>query len=343
VGAAGAQGPAGVPGFDGDDAENLIIVGPAGATGATGAEGAIGPQGPQGPAVGLVTEDGEDAPLFIARGQDGQAGAQGDPGAQGPQGPPGLPGTDGEDAELILVPGPQGPQGATGDTGAPGSGGGSGQTVVLPSEEHDHEETVPSLIMPEYDMPVSVMDDSIIGGWVLPGVVPQLCEGNVTIGNGAIRYYPIWVASTIVFDTLHFQISSFTSNKDYRVGVYVADKNWQPKNLIYGSGIITATAVGAYTATPASPIALPRGMYLLAIRGSTTGAANNGAVQGFVPGITPVINSDTASQGMAWYRDFSVSEAMAAFADPGTPWDATNKDVSDSHARYTVFMHLSDF
>lgn len=339
AGTPGAQGPAGVPGFDGDDAENLIIVGPTGASGATGAEGATGPAGPQGPAVGLVLEDGEDAPLFIARGQDGQAGAQGDAGTQGPQGPPGLPGLDGEDAELILVPGPQGPQGATGDTGAPGSGGGG--AAGPPGMDGEDGDWLPlpgqgeSLIIRGRPKNATVTYHCLPGvaitGFSASGVPPAAANTD--------HYQPFLLDRTMEFDSVDLRLTDDpVDGNNLRVGIYAADINWQPEgNPLADSGDISTDLIGVKSYDfGGSPLALPAGRYLLVFNITTASSVAFATWDGNVPGASAL---DIASGG--WNRLWTVARTYAAFPSPGTHWTATGNSATNPTMRYYSILRSS--
>jgi hypothetical protein len=97
----------------------------------------------------------------------------------------------------------------------------------------------------------------------LPGVDPNPTLGTFVISSGIAFYLPIWTPTDISIDQYIIEVTTGAAST-CRMGIYTADKNWQPATLVAGSdsGSVSTTAIAVVT-TSVTPFILPAGRALI--------------------------------------------------------------------------------
>jgi len=244
-------------------------------------------------------------------------------GPPGPIGPPGADGIDGEDGAqgppgpASTVPGPQGPQGEIGPQGPIGPEGPIGP-VGPQGPKGDIGETGPA---------------GASGGGVDPGHIKGLgatwwyIPGNAIVGAALksltlnyMWHYPWLIDSApYVINEVALEVTTAAAGALIRIGIYKADVNWQPTDLVIDAGTVDASAIGikiksvALTLQPGRYLAVVVSSATVSIRSyQTIGPGHNGVGVGVNMGTNPV----------AWeyYRPFT----FAPFPSFGSQWTVIN-------------------
>jgi hypothetical protein len=144
-------------------------------------------------------------------------------------------------------------------------------------------------------------------------------SGCFTVGTGAysgdrVYYFPIKVDTPITLDRLAIEVTSgAASGKKARLGIYKADVNWQPTDLVVDGGEVAVDTTGVITVTIDE--ILQEGKYVLAY--TSNGAPtlrlfySPQSLMGYSPtlGASPVISQAR------------VDKTYAVLSDPGIAWD----------------------
>ena len=153
------------------------------------------------------------------------------------------------------------------------------------------------------------------GGTTYYGV-PGTAGSSTTSSTAADTdyYFPWWTPTPIVIDQLACAVTTVNSGTVARIGLYRADRDWQPTGApLADSGDLTTSGTGTKTYTPSSPLYLPRGRYL-SVLNSDTGTTVFTVMFGTLAGVSSTISSGVISR-------LAVARAYAAFPTPGTAWD----------------------
>lgn len=149
-----------------------------------------------------------------------------------------------------------------------------------------------------------------IEGFVLPGVTVTTAAPLALTGDRTY-YMPILVEAEFEATGIRASVSSAAAAASQaRVGIYEADRDWQPTALVV-EGAIAVDALGEKTLAVEETLLPDR--YLLAI--NVNGSASFNMVRGNVRGL--LSNDVTAPQVSALYV---AAVDLAALPDPGTPW-----------------------
>lgn len=171
--------------------------------------------------------------------------------------------------------------------------------------------------------------------YCLPGVFQTSTTTIVWNGSGEIKYFPHYLTAPIIVDQIAAEVTALTAATNFRMGLYAADRRWQPVGApLMDSGSISTATNGVKTYTPATPVVLPRGRYV-----SCTNA-DNGTVtmRAYVGGMTAGPSMATtmgSTMAIAW----NVSSTYGAFATPGLAWTAT--DVGSSGFQFPVVFRVT--
>jgi len=143
-------------------------------------------------------------------------------------------------------------------------------------------------------------------------------------------YFPIYVTTPVVVDQLAFEVVTPVAGNT-RIGLYAADRDWQPVGgPLADSGDISTAVSSVKTYTPASSIALPAGRYLTVMNHAVLPAVRVIFVNSI--GIQSAIGASPA------IKHFRVSRTYGAFPTPGTNWDTAASDVN---AHHPVLLRIS--
>jgi hypothetical protein len=148
-------------------------------------------------------------------------------------------------------------------------------------------------------------------------------------------YVPFFTSTPIVVGLLSAEVTTLDSAKNFRMGFYAADTDWQPIGApLADSGDISTTTTGVKTYTPGTPILLSPGRYVSVVNTDTATAAFR-VGRGHLPGsaMQPAMGTSLFAQ------QFNVSRTHAAFPTPGTAWTASS--VGTVPHFHVVFYQVS--
>lgn len=151
--------------------------------------------------------------------------------------------------------------------------------------------------------------------YVLPGVAHAGNSSLALVAN-TDYYNALYVDAEIVVDQLACQVSS-GSGTNLRIGLYRADRDWQPTGApLADSGNLDAATPAIKTYTPATPLVLRRGRYLGVVNADSTPT-----LIGLTGG--PVGGSGAGSTLQTYATRWRIARAYSAFPTPGTAWTTT--------------------
>jgi hypothetical protein len=153
-----------------------------------------------------------------------------------------------------------------------------------------------------------------------PGLFVYSSTAFLNLAGNKDHYWPILINSPIVVDQFAFEVSALVAGGNARVGLYVADTDWQPVGgPLADSGSISIASTGVKTYTPATAISLSAGRYVLSYcqdDATFTAALRSLSSSSVVGPVRDVFSSSPFVQYL------TVARTYAAFPTPGTPWDA---------------------
>jgi hypothetical protein len=155
--------------------------------------------------------------------------------------------------------------------------------------------------------------------YTIPGAVAvsAAVQGGVT-SNNYDHYAPFYVDAPITVDQLAAEVTTNTSGKNMRIGIYAADTDWQPIGApLADSGDLSIATTGVKTYTPGTPITLPRGRYLTVQNNDDN--TFNVSLQNW-PSYVPGTTSWGTSLSTIYCRGWVVPRTYAAFPTPGLAW-----------------------
>lgn len=164
-------------------------------------------------------------------------------------------------------------------------------------------------------------------------VVPNATFSSQTstaLGANTLYYFPLEVRTPITITQFTIEVTAVKTGMAVRVGIYRADKDWQPTSLVSDAGTISVGSQVVATLSGLS-ISLQEGRYLIAFHSESNPTLRD--IKGGSPNLGPTLGSSA----MPW--SFSVSKTYAALADPGTVWDTVNSSSSGQH--YLVFLGIT--
>jgi hypothetical protein len=163
----------------------------------------------------------------------------------------------------------------------------------------------------------------------IPGV-DSSSASTLALAQNIIRYMPIVVVTPITLDQLAIEVTSAGSAGTVaRLGIYSANTDWQPTNLVVDAGTVAIDSLGVKTA--AINTLLQPGRYLLALNcngAPTLRTRVGGGRYGGFP----------AALGTAFTGTLQKASAFGVFGDPGVAWDAT---LTSSGIIYMVFCRIA--
>lgn len=175
------------------------------------------------------------------------------------------------------------------------------------------------------------------GGYSFPGVEINTLSTSAVGGNKTM-YSPILVTTPITIDQLACEVTTISAGTDCRIGLYMANANWQPTTRMAASGAISVGSLGVKTF--AVSLTLAPGRYVTALM-----AADN-TVQFrrfFGGGRYGVIPSTWGALGFAtrWQLLTPGSPTSTALPDPGTAWTGSGASIGNGN-EYMVAVRISN-
>lgn len=191
-------------------------------------------------------------------------------------------------------------------------------------------------LAPERDPALKIGRPKASGGTVYYAIPGFTCSGNAVeqFGPNIDYYFPMWTPTPILVDQIAAEVTTVHAANNFRIGLYLADTNWQPVGgPLADSGDISTATTGVKTYTPGTPILIPRGRFL-GIINSSTGTARFRVFQG-----AHIWSSYATGLGASpQITLLFVSRSYAAFPTPGTAWDSiSNFGVTE----YPIVLRVS--
>jgi len=173
--------------------------------------------------------------------------------------------------------------------------------------------------------------------YTVPGVPIFQMNSLHTLVASTDYYCGFFCDTPLICDQMAIEVTTLAAGANARLGIYPADTDMQPAAgaaPLTDSGNISVASTGVKTWTPAAPLYLPRGRYLMVI-------TSDGA---------PVIRAATA----AWLNSTintalgttpldvrcQVARAYAAFPTPGTPWTSFAATIANNISTF-IFLRIS--
>lgn len=173
--------------------------------------------------------------------------------------------------------------------------------------------------------------------YYLPGVPVNGIATWTFDGSGVIMYYPHYLEAPVVLDQVAAEVTTLSAATNFRIGLYVSDARWQPVGApLFDSGSLSSATTGVKTFTPAAPISLARGRYLMAVQ-ADNGAA---ALRAFSASTVPSAYLSTLG-GTPAIQEISVNGTYGALPTPGTPWNTVNNGGTGTPFKYLVVWRTS--
>ena len=183
----------------------------------------------------------------------------------------------------------------------------------------------------------------------IPEGRPELANGNLTsymapgvmfLGGAVgtygitvdkINYFPIIVQSSITLDALVLNVATLTVGGLLRMGIYNADRDWQPTSLVVGTGTIDASTTGIKTVSVTNT--LSPGRYLMAMTANASITLRSYFAHASFIGLPTTLES-----GDMFNQFYILSITFAAFPSTGTKWTGTA--VTTTGFIYPMFLRV---
>ncbi len=163
--------------------------------------------------------------------------------------------------------------------------------------------------------------------------IPNVFFANVTTAlmvTNALYYFPFTIRTPVTITAMTIEVTTARTGKAVRLGIYRADKDWQPTSLVKDAGTLSVGSIAVVPLTGLS-ISLQEGRYLIALHSEANPVLRAG--RGAVPFFLAALGANTFNSIQ------SVSKTYAVLADPGTPWDTVEAYASGFY--YPVFLTLT--
>lgn len=87
---------------------------------------------------------------------------------------------------------------------------------------------------------------------------------TLTITANRLYYTPIYLSRQLTVSAFYIRVTGAAVNGAIRVGIYKADKNWQPESLVVDAGAIDTSSTGTKSVSLSPEQILQPGRYLIA-------------------------------------------------------------------------------
>lgn len=167
-----------------------------------------------------------------------------------------------------------------------------------------------------------------VPGMAFAGVV------SAALALDRVHYNPIKVETPITINQVTIEVTTAAAaGKKCLVGIYKADKNWQPTSLVVASAAIAIDSVAVVNTAITATVLAP-GRYLIAITLQATATFRQMRYSTLPFGCNPSFG------GTPVLKTLYVGKTYAALANPGTAWDTTGYDAGDNPTQ-PVLLNVS--
>lgn len=166
--------------------------------------------------------------------------------------------------------------------------------------------------------------------YMVPGVELTTMSTNAP-GANVTTYSPIYVATAITVDLLAVEVSTLTAGTA-RLGIYEADTDWQPTDLVIDAGTVDTGSTGVKSIAVSQ--VLPAGRYL------STVYCSSGFTLRVAKGGTMFMGMVTALGASPFSAQFTVAGSITSLPDPGTEW-TTAAGGNATPFGHTLFYRIS--
>lgn len=163
---------------------------------------------------------------------------------------------------------------------------------------------------------------------IVPGAMFDAAGGQIALTVDRVWYQPLVVVTDVILANLFVDVQIAAGGGLLaRLGIYRANKNWQPTELVIDIGTIPID--GVTVVSIAVTEILGPGRYLIAL--TANGTATMGAYRAMSEfGILRTLG------GSPILRALSVGRAYAALPDPGEAWDTTSSINSGGFQNFAI-------
>lgn len=138
---------------------------------------------------------------------------------------------------------------------------------------------------------------------------------TISLALNVVHYFPMIVHTPITIDSFFVEITiAGGAGTKGRFGIYKADTDWQPTDLVVASAEFAVDGVAVVETALASTV-LQEGRYLKAITMNATATFTCSRGTSKLLGAISTLGANAPVLGI------NVAKAYAALADPGTAWD----------------------
>ena len=202
-------------------------------------------------------------------------------------------------------------------------GGADGDIVTVQADETLIAEPVTTAIASHIADPDAHHSEEIPEGRIIYGAItclsipgmPIYSNFTALVNSNRLYYFPMYVRTPITVDQVTYEVTGAAgAGEKLRFGIYEADINWQPGDLVVASAELAIDAIAVVDGALASTT-LQEGRYLmcLTLEGGATFRMWRSPMR-FI-GATPNLGANTLP------AIFRVGAAYAALNDPGTAYD----------------------
>lgn len=177
------------------------------------------------------------------------------------------------------------------------------------------------------------------GFYVFPGL--RIGSSNVAIATPSANwlvYFPFVVTERMTIEEVAVEVTTAVGGATFYLGIYEADTEWQPGNLVYGSGSLSGATTGKKSETGLS-VVLPPGRYLSCFHPSA-----GVALRGFEDSIPWAQRSAFGAGANVvpyyWRKDRG---SHASLPDPGTAWDTVSYSSGAIKVRQFLALGVSSY
>lgn len=167
-----------------------------------------------------------------------------------------------------------------------------------------------------------------------PGFVVTGFDGSDSYDEDTLYYIPIRIERTITVTAMAIDVSASNTGSGgslLRMGIYAADTDFQPTDLILDAGTVAIDTTGRKSITGLTTVLTP-GIYLKVHNNNSTGGVDLDSLEG---GMSIATGSATSGQQAAYHH--YVSSTFGALAATGVNWDSDDMGNGES-MRHPILM-----
>lgn len=165
----------------------------------------------------------------------------------------------------------------------------------------------------------------------IPGVDGLSLSGTFGIAANTLYHECIYVSTNITVDQILIEVTTLAAGASARLGIYTADRDWQPVSLVLDAGTVSVASIGVKSI--AINQVLPAGKYLLVMVSDGAPSLRRWAGSQRYSGWLTTLGA------AGWISLLTRAFTYATLPDPPSDWDtATGGSIPLSHF---IFLRVS--